>query len=103
MKFTEIFNNVYDELDAGVAVNVVAILAIQLTMKPKHTDLTGGTSFENRLKKKVKKVMWNVDKAERDYAYSVAMVYPEFDMMRTLAEGRYHVSLGDLVLKRARK
>lgn len=105
MIFTKVFNDVMLELDASVAVNVVAIIAIQLAMKPKHTDLTGGTSFEKRLRKKVKKAMWNVDRAELDYAFSVAMVYHEFKTRRSMdgLGGCTSVSLGDLSLERDRK
>ena len=61
MKFQELFNQVQSEFDAEVALCVVQIYSINLLLKPKVAEMLGEKSFEERIIKKAKKLLWEID------------------------------------------
>ena len=61
MKFQELFNQVQSEFDTEIALCVVQIYSINLLLKPKVAEMIGEKSFEERIIKKAKKLLWEID------------------------------------------
>jgi hypothetical protein len=61
MKFQELYNQVESEFDAEIALCVIQIMSINLLLKPKVAEMMGEKSFEERIIKKAKKLLWEVD------------------------------------------
>jgi len=61
MKFNELFNQVRFEFDTETALCVVQIYSINLLLKPKVSEMMGEKSFEERIIKKAKKLLWESD------------------------------------------
>lgn len=61
MKYIELFNQVQSEFDTEIALCVVQIYSINLLLKPNMAELKGKKSFEERIIKRAKKLLWEVD------------------------------------------
>ena len=61
MKYIEVFNQVQSEFDTEIALCVIQILSINLLLKPYMSELKGKKSFEERIIKRTKKLLWEID------------------------------------------
>ena len=84
MKFDQLLIDVEEEFGKAIAANVVAIVAIQLSLKPKKTDFEPGKTFTHRIRKKSRDLLWNVGDGTYDLSFDIAMAYHEFDSRREM-------------------
>jgi len=61
MKYIEVFNQVQSEFDTEIALCVTQIYSINLLLKPSMAELKGKKSFEERIIRRAKKLLWEVD------------------------------------------
>lgn len=61
MKYIEMFNAVELEFDTTIALCVVQIYSINLLLKPSMAELKGKKSFEERIIRRAKALLWEVD------------------------------------------
>ena len=84
MKFDQLLIDVEEEFGKAIAANVVAIVAIQLSLKLKKTDFGPGKTFTERIRKKSRDLLWQVGDGTYDLSFDIAMAYNEFDSRRVL-------------------
>jgi len=98
----ELFKAVKAEFSEEVAISAVVVNAINLSIGIKNSDLLEKGRFTKRIIKKAKKVLWRLSDAEFEEAFTIAMVYHEYDMRKTMRGlgGCTEISFRDLLEKR---
>lgn len=84
MNFTKIYNAVAAEFDADIALYVVQICSINILLKPKLSELSGKKSFEDRIIKKAKALLWEADENQVETALEIWRVSYDWSVRQSL-------------------
>ena len=79
MDYKRLYDAVNAEFDAEIALAVVQIVTINLTIKVKKKDFLTEGSLRERILKKAKKLLWQLDDDTFDLAVKIFDVYPSWN------------------------
>ena len=84
MKAIDVFTEVKNEFSETMAADVLVIVGILMATKPKTKELLGETSFNDRVKAKARKVLWELIDHDFEFAFRITMALNEFKGRRAL-------------------
>ena len=84
MKYMRLFEAVSDEFGTEVALCVIQISTIQMSLKPKRKEMTGGKSFEERVIAKAKNLLWETDHTIVEQAIQVWRVSYDWGIRQSM-------------------
>lgn len=84
MKYNELFTELLKEFEVDVALCVVQITTIQLSLKPKEKEIAGIKSFEERVLKRARDVLWEIDESVLDQSIEIWRVVHDWDIHNSM-------------------
>jgi len=84
MKYHELFETIQSEFNTELAINAIAILVLNLSMKPTYKDLTTPSRYRTKLVDKAKHVLWESDNDVFELSVKIWDAIHEYETRQTM-------------------
>lgn len=80
----ECFKEIEEDFGTDVAIGVIQIRTVILTAKPSVSEISGKHSFEGRMKKISKRLLWEMSEEKFTLCWEIVEVIPSWQIGRQL-------------------